>query len=458
MNKNLHDIDELFLSALERYKETPRAGVKQNIDAALDQQKKKSDKKRILRWKRSALLVLLLLLGLSLYESFPVRKYPARSNATADKSFSANANKRSEEKKDPETTRTTTATSSTALPRDPYSLITVVTGQHAVLHPFRTTGGNTIRAFSPSEALTVHNIPMIETGNHSGEIEPLYILSTPVAPERFLKETPLDRPSVFSLPVVKENIIAARIVPPSQRQKKKLFFSYWAFTPFISYEQVGYKLDSDDPVIISNIKHNEVQEPSYSGGILVSRQFSRHWGLQTGLVYHYTEIGISPQKIYAFQDPAGDIAYKYITSSGYAYIKPVSGPPPAFGDSITAESKHMLKAVHIPLMATYRLGKGKLTVAPGAGIEAGVLAGAAAEVELTDASNHETATVNKLSGTKKFYVSAAAAVEIQYKLNKKTSVTLQPVFRHALSPITENIIVETFPRSFGIRAGVKLRF
>ena len=36
MNKDLHDMDELFRSALNDHEEVPSAGVKESLDAALD--------------------------------------------------------------------------------------------------------------------------------------------------------------------------------------------------------------------------------------------------------------------------------------------------------------------------------------------------------------------------------------------------------------------------------------
>jgi hypothetical protein len=230
-------------------------------------------------------------------------------------------------------------------------------------------------------------------------------------------------------------------------------------TPFVSYEQVGYNLDSDDPLAVNSIKHREVHEPSFSGGILATRQFTEHWGLQSGIVYTSTQIGISPQKMYALQLPGGDVAYKFITSSGYAYIKLNNGQPPAAGDSITtSDAKHLLKHISIPLSLKYGMGKNKLTVSPSFGIEANFITSAKVEVGIDFTSNREIVTVNKLNGIKSFYWSVVSGVEASYQVSKKMSVNVQPVFRYALSPITKNNVVETFPYSFGIRAGVNIRF
>ena len=229
-------------------------------------------------------------------------------------------------------------------------------------------------------------------------------------------------------------------------------------SPFVSYDQAGYQLDSDDPHAVSSIKFREAHEPSFSVGLLFTRQLKQRWSLQSGIVYPNTAIGMKPQKTYAFVDPTGDMAYKYITSSGYAFFKPGFGPPPAVGDSLTtAEAKHTLENISIPLMAKYTVVNKKISITPGAGIEANFITKANLEVDIEDPFNREIVVVRKLNGTKSFYWSFATDAEIKYNLNKKISVNIRPVYRHAISPITKNNVVETFPRSFGIGAGVTIK-
>ena len=69
MNKDLHDIDNLFRSSLESYEETPPHYVKERLEAALDKRDAESYKKRFLVWKRASILLLVLLLGFVLYDA-----------------------------------------------------------------------------------------------------------------------------------------------------------------------------------------------------------------------------------------------------------------------------------------------------------------------------------------------------------------------------------------------------
>jgi hypothetical protein len=221
---------------------------------------------------------------------------------------------------------------------------------------------------------------------------------------------------------------------------------------------MNYRLDNDLSAV-KKIKQSEAHEPSFSTGLLLTRQLKKGWSLQTGLIYSNTQIGISPQKLYALQDPAGSVDYKYITSSGYAYIKPSFGSPPVVGDSLTiAQAKHTLQFVSVPLVIKHSFGKNKLSFIPGAGVEANILTSAKLVTEIEDASNRENVSINKLKGTRSFYWSVTANAEVQYRVNKKIAVSLRPSFRYAISPITKNNVVETYPYSFGIGAGITYKF
>ncbi|MER3498798.1 MAG: hypothetical protein C4308_09295 [Chitinophagaceae bacterium] len=81
------------------------------------------------------------------------------------------------------------------------------------------------------------------------------------------------------------------------------------------------------PNNISKIRHREVHKPSFSAGLLATKQLSSKWSVNTGLVYSQTVIGILPQNLYAFQVPGGDIVYKYITSSAMRILNPAAPHP-----------------------------------------------------------------------------------------------------------------------------------
>jgi hypothetical protein len=464
MNKDLHDIDELFRSSLDDHAETPSAGVKENLSAALDKKEADEYKKRFIIWKRAALFLLLLLAGFVLYESGLIKK--GSGNYTEKKTNPTN------DKISGNKTETINQNKITPVITD---INETITNQNSIKNDKGTVSSKNIirdkkmNLFTQKQEslFSVFTLQPAKETNTPEDYD-MALLVNKHRPEPSDNQTgkyglkDLLFKNIFRLPPVAVSNSPLKSVNDGVAAKKKpnSFKPFWTISPFVSYEQVGYKLNSDDPLEATVIRHREVHEPSFSEGLLITKQLTSHFSVQSGLAYTRTQIGISPQKMYALQLPGGDIAYKFITSSGYAYIKLKNGQAaPAIGDSITtSDAKHILKHTSIPLTVKYKLEKNKFSVSPSAGFEANFITSAKVEVGIDLASNREIVSVNKMEGIKSFYWSAVAGVEASYQISKKMSVSVQPVFHYALSPITKNNVVETFPRSFGIRAGVSIRF
>jgi len=255
-------------------------------------------------------------------------------------------------------------------------------------------------------------------------------------------------------------------VQQQQKKKDNSFKPYWSITAIASPEWTQYNLENDLPDNVSNIQDEKTQieqrenhEPSFSAGILATYQFKKHWAFQTGLIYSNTAISIDPQKIFAAKESNGQIAYKYNSSSGYAYVTPGFGLPPAVGDSLTTTTaQHNLQYISLPVILKYRLEKKKFSISPGVGITANFLTSAKIQTEVVDALNKEIVNISKLEGAKPFYLGLMAIADIQYKLNNKWSLNCMPSFRYALTPVTKNNVVKTYPYSFGIGFGMSYRF
>lgn len=506
MNKDLHDIDDLFRSSLDGYEEIPTAGLKEKLDASLDKKDAESYKKRLIGWKRTTLLLLLLLTGFIIYESGILKNTSARSDEGTD---NKQLKETSQEYKETPKNNKRINNSNTDNP-EPYNNEGIKNNIDKNIYNNEnkaTRNDNSLTQKKKEITPPVVNNNKNKTGFKKGfsenkitqekinqEKEPnnsfVKIQKTKIPgiqqnPERI----PAFRKTIYLFPKGKiyagelqketgaakmisgllirinqllatnDSLLKNSIVKNSKEKSGKFFSPFSMLSAFASYENAGYRLDSDAPVNISNIKHSEIPEPSFSLGVLFTRQLKKHLGLQTGLIYSQTDIGISPQKLFALQDPGGDISFKYITSSGYAYIKPGLGTPLAIGDSIiTTEGKHSLKTISVPLVIKYSVQKNKTTFTPGAGIEANFLTSAKVETEFKSPTNPEIIFINKLQGAKPFYVSVVADAEMRYKLNNKLSVSIRPAIRLAISPITENNVVETFPRSAGVGVGLSWKF
>ena len=499
MNKDLHDIDKLFWSALEGHEEIPSAGVKESLDAALDKKDAEVYKKRFIIWKRTALLLLLLLAGFVLYDSGILKTDSDRSGESGvdkkNNSFSGEKNKEvyqnntavdNTNKDEPGSFNKDALNDSVDItisriaeddniltqPGQKETTVPAITGLDNVTGPIKNYSVNKIERQTnefinkSSNTFTVNEKNLFQSGIDKNLNRSL--ISNNSVPKE--KANPLQESQKISISEIASwlvnNIkqlqspaISDTVLKNTKQKKKRVLKSFWMITAFASYDRIGYKLDSDEPSAISSIKYREAHEPSFSLGLLMTRQFSSRWGLQSGIIYANSAIGMKPQKTYAFQDPTGDVAYKYITSSGYAFIKPGFGAQPTVGDSLTtAEAKHTIENITLPLAIKYTLPGKKISITLGAGIEANFITKAKLEVDIEDPFNREIVVVRKLTGTKSFYWSFVADAEIKYKVNQKLSINVRPVYRTAISPITKNNVVETFPHSFGIGAGVTIKF
>ncbi len=452
-------MDDYFNSAYQRFEEEPSSDVWKKLSAGLDKKEAESYKRRFAGWMRFAIILLLLLAGFILYESgiFKKGNILPDKNLVTKKSVIPSAppdgNVARDEKADLSDVAKNAEKKKRLISKSQLSIINQKSrGNNSRMDRLMNKATN--KSIQPDKGnnsdIFVKGSEMpVENKNRIAIVDKM--VSPLINPGSQFIQKPL-------LPYVSNQLTTEQLPKQEQIKKPNPFKPYWAGTFIASYEHADYRLDSELPTA-RDIKQREIHEPSFSTGVLLTRQLKEQLGLQTGLIFTNTAIAITPQKIYAIQDPDGNIAYKYVTSSGYAYIRPGFGPPPAFGDSLTAaEAKHTLQSIAIPLVIKYTAGRNKFSFVPGVGLEANFLTSAKVETEIEDTFNKEFVFINKLNGAKSFYLSFTADAELRYNLNKKSSLSLRPTFRYALSPITENNVAETFPYSFGLGIGVTHKF
>jgi hypothetical protein len=419
VRKHLHDIDEIFKSAYQHFKEEPTVEVWKKINVALDKRDAESLKKRTVKWTNWSLLLLLLLAGLALYETMIIRRdsgIPKKNPGAITRITSNNRREASSELKDP----------------------TIISSRKIIYVGSDQATNKRNDELNKYATLFPQMTPIVPAdGVKTGY--PLFVKRMPAAPSLFLDNSIQLKNNSTGQPGHKNSIT-------------------WTYTPFVSYEWAQYRIDSDLPAV-NSIKQGNEHELSFSTGVLLTGQFTDKWMLQSGIVYSNTTIDIAPQKIYAVQSPGGDYAYKYITSAGYGYIRPGFGASPALGDSLsTAEAEHTLRHLTVPVVIKYKIKQGKFSIIPGAGIAVNLLIGTKVETEIKNATNKETVIITKLTGTRNLNWSLVADAEMQYQLNNKMSLNVRPAFRYSFSSITRNDDFQTFPYAFGLGVGMTFKF
>lgn len=507
MDKNLHNIDEIFSEAHKGFVEQAPADGWEKLQAGLDKQDADKYKRRFIGWKRIAILLFFLLSGFIIYEAGVLKTnngnnqnagnptLPNKNNSPANSNSilpnPANYNSENSDNPDEKNTELTTRVNTDSQMKNLFSQNStpIDSPSYYPEETFSGTGKNkiykkqrtkiSIRSGTLAEGNKLNNITSDETvagiknTNEQKQLSlddemPKTEMLRRILPEKIkLPSTETKAiallPALLSKPVLPLLMVNAEKNPSTKQNKK--FKPYWTITPFASNDWGMYQLDNDVADNTGNnqnekeaVSKRERHESSYSAGISITRQVSKHIGVKTGVAFSNTAIAISPEEIYAVQQN-GQVAYKYITSSGYGLIKPGFGLPPAVGDSIkSAEAQHNLQVVSVPLAISYRIDKKKFSIIPSAGLAANFITSAKVKTEVSDALNKETVNITGLDGMKRFYTSFVADVKFQYNINRRLSLNLLPSFKYALSPITKNNVVKTFPYSFGIGAGLTFKF
>lgn len=513
MDKKLHNIEDDLIRAYQSYEDAPSPITWEKINAALDKEDADKYKKRFIGWKRIAVFLSLLLSGLIIHETEMLVKHsedPTRGKKEGQpdpvslvrKQENVRENtpavairettKKSENKN--VTGNATNALPETAMPnkqnrlsrQDETSLKEtgngILSGSIVVKERRKTPESwhkiNQGRASQKKskknpgfeEIVLVNRLQTVSTKtdqNQSPDLPHYVPMLLPV--EKSLSantESRLHQPATSKPSIMSEINNLISFLKSKNKKSQAPFKPYWSVTAFASNDWSQYSLDNDEEDNtgtpqneMEKISRREKHEASFSAGILATRQFTRRIGLKTGVLYSNIAIAISPQEIYAAKEPGGTINYKYITSSGYGYVKPGFGLPPAIGDSIrSTEAQHNLYTISIPVMVLYKWESGKFSLSPAVGLSANFITKAKIETEIEDAFNKETVIMNRLNGTRNFYAGFIADVNVQYSVNSRWAVNLFPGFKYAITPITKSNVVKTFPYSFNIGAGLTYNF
>jgi Outer membrane protein beta-barrel domain len=206
------------------------------------------------------------------------------------------------------------------------------------------------------------------------------------------------------------------------------------------------------------IKKEEQHQNAFSTGVLVDIPLGKNWSIQSGITYINKNISIEPKKIYARLDKDGKAKYLFDCSSGYTYISSKTGSVPAIGDSINAtNSTNLLGYLGIPLGLNYAFSTGKFNIIPAAGITSNFLVKQGIKTELTQGVTKEKQVISTIQGLKSTYFNAFAGVALEYNVSKRIALNITPSGNFALSSINKDAAVKSYPNSFALAGGIKIK-
>ncbi len=491
MDKHLHDIEDLFRSGLDDNEEMPSAKVWDGVDSRLDKETVTSIKKKYNKLKRLSLLLLLLLIGLSIYE-LNIRRTNtglAKTNAIAENketiSNNNNAVPGSHARVSDEKTNLKNINApaqavnnrvTIKLKNSPNTTKQKQKNATADENVFENNSSlfwvfpSSIKKNKQQKAITYGPVTddrvLIVKNSSVADDEQFSIRRH----QSFLSPEKINRPALdligtkksWESSAISKNTPSLSVTASQQQKKKSAKSSRFSISVFFSPDIASYRLEDEDVVNQADnsaqIKKMERHEFSSTSAVMVDYKLNNKWTLQTGLSFANTNIAIEPKTIYAQTDNVGDVKYRLNFSSGYGYIVPAFQPSPAVGDSVrVTAAAHKLRYIGVPLAVKYRITNGKLSVEAMAGVSANFLTMGKLETEIQKGVNNEIDILNNIEGLKKIYLSGLAGIGAEYKLTGKVSFVLMPTARFALNPINKNAVVKTFPNSVGLSAGIKIK-
>lgn len=508
MDKDLHNIEELFRSSLnENEEEIPSKNVWDAVDKQLDKDNVISIKRKYTFLKRIAVL-LLLLLSIALFELNT--SYKNNGSLAKNKNTGEESESKSNKKNDTDINNTTKINAAAAM--DKAHNNTNKKQNPTISNPLHndkkstndkkvvTINSHTLQKQNSTEIITAekdnsnnqssgrltrkkkintslayhikikNSTPsedkqLLVQNNAEGDIFPSLRNRNIVSFETLqmdLKDSANTKKISASTSSLKVNVYDSSnktVLKTTPEKLKNL--SRFSITPFFSPDIAWYRLLNDKAGYqqenANEIEKEEKHEFSYTFGLLVNYKINKQWGLQSGLTVSNTNIIIQPKTIYAQPDNTGSIKYRINTSSGYGYVLPSYISSPVTGDSLYAfTSTHSLQYIGIPLAVSYNITRGKFNLNTVAGISANFLTSAKLATSVENGIDNSTESVNSLQGVKKVYFSGLAGIGVDYKLTNKTALTFAPVMRFALNPINKDATVKSYPMSLGFAVGLKI--
>jgi hypothetical protein len=210
---------------------------------------------------------------------------------------------------------------------------------------------------------------------------------------------------------------------------------------------------------ISRTERNNALD--YTIGAKIEYALNKHFSLQSGISFSSNTIDISPKTIYAGYDVDGTVKYRYNCSSGYAFFNPKStaAAPLAVGDSTQAlSSTTVLHYVNIPVAVKYNFSMGqRLNLFVQAGITARLITKHSIDAVYAIGATKEN-TIGQIQGLKRSYFNGVVGLGADYSISPHLAITLSPTFNFATTAINRNSPVKAYPNTVSIATGIKFNF
>jgi len=215
--------------------------------------------------------------------------------------------------------------------------------------------------------------------------------------------------------------------------------------------------DPNDDENISEYKNREKPAYSFTTGLQLRYDLNEHWGLAAGASYMTYSYDMTFSTVYIHYGFDNQLHYQYPTSCGNVEIPNPPSKNLHDGDSlnITVGCIQSLKLINVPLMVRFQQKNTGMSWFTEAGLSANIIL--REEVDLSIAG-HDMHVVNHIDGLQKMNFGYLLGAGVQYNYMKGIGFFIEPVFRGSITSLTEDISVNCYPYSFGLKTGVSYHF
>lgn len=205
-------------------------------------------------------------------------------------------------------------------------------------------------------------------------------------------------------------------------------------------------------------RETEDTRTTLSPGIIAGYALTPRISVQTGISELKNNISVSPKQIRAVRDRDGKVRYRMDCSSGSYFLDPKAGTSPAVGDSLKiASSEIKMRYLSIPLSVRVNVGNDKVKLFATAGTDINILAGKQTRTSLSASSSDKVSPI-RTEGTRKQYLTGSLGAGVEIKAGKRLGIMLMPQYRFPLGNMNEEGPVLTYPKTFSVTSGVRIRF
>ncbi|MDE3183345.1 MAG: outer membrane beta-barrel protein [Bacteroidota bacterium] len=487
MDKNLHNIEDLFKKGLEGNEESPSEEVWNAIDQSLEKANSLKFKRKYYSLKRATAVLIVILALLSIYVLRNESKKQIESNKKNENIFTSEPTLKKSSNSEPQSSTENKTINKAPADNQPAitenlsskkESITENTKQQPLnnstesLNTQKTNLSNTTEIDnvkkSPEKAIQkrkvqAESIQPVANLEDKNEIvfQSQEQLATP-PPVNFVSNENLTFNSIdFLKDVTKitpyrlpERIAGANTIihfPKPLRFTAGIFYS-----PNIPFSHLRDEDHHFGNPYSSELEKKESGTYSYSFGLSVGYRLNYKWSLQSGVNFSTTNMHIEPEKIYAERDNQGVVKYTINTSSGKGYILPSFSSNPRVGDSLfTQNIKHSLKYTAIPLAVKYNLSNGRFSANLLAGLSTNILSTGKISTEVKRGNESELDKTHDIHGLRTLYFSGLAGIGFDYNIYKNLSFTFSPIINFAIDPINKNVPVRSYPGTVNFQFGLK---